>query len=74
MTFNNRIALRNGLGQTESIKLQISSSNSRSPIRQQEEAVGEDASYVEAGDTFGAKSQEVFEIKVGNRVCLYSSV
>ena len=63
MTFNNRIALRNGLAQTESVKLQTSSSSSRVPIRRGAELGNEDAFYV-GTNTFGVKSQEVYEIGV----------
>ncbi|KAF5329725.1 hypothetical protein D9619_009481 [Psilocybe cf. subviscida] len=62
VTFNNRIALRNGLGQTESAKFQTSSSNSRVPIRRGVESGNEDAFYV-TNNTFGVKSQELYEIR-----------
>lgn len=61
VTFNNRIALRNGLAQTESVKFQTSSNNSRVPIRRGADSGNEDSFHV-GTNTFVVKTQEVYEI------------
>jgi len=56
VTFNNRIALRNSLGQMDTIKFQTSSNNSRVPIRRGATSSNDDTIF--GTSTFGVKSQE----------------